>query len=89
MLAETDFSANWLRRLLPSATSQNAVGVIPPAGGATRRVVLCAHLDTHRTPIFYSSPTWHALFGALVAAAFVSMAAGALAYLLAALLAWE
>jgi hypothetical protein len=32
MLAETDFSANWMRWLLPKAGSQNAVGVIPPTG---------------------------------------------------------
>jgi hypothetical protein len=89
MLAETDFSANWMRWLLPSADSQNAVGIIPPARETGQRAVLCAHVDTHRTPIFYASPTWHALFGILVGAAFVSMAAGALAYALAAILGWS
>ncbi len=88
MLAETDFRGNWMRRLLPTAASQNAVGRIPPAADVRRHVVLCAHVDTHRTPIFYSSTAWHTLFGALVAAAFVSMAAGAAAYGLAALLGW-
>ncbi len=66
MLAETDFATNWMRWLLPKARSQNAVGIIPPSGLVRHRVVLCAHLDTHRTPIFYSSKAWHTLFGFLV-----------------------
>jgi hypothetical protein len=88
MLAETDFGANWMRWLLPRADSQNAVGVIPPAGEVRRRAILCAHLDTHRTPIFYSSKAWHALFGALVAGALVSMALGAVVYGLGAVFDW-
>jgi len=85
MLAETDFSASWMRWFLPRADSQNAVGVLPPAGEVRQRVVLSAHLDTHRTPIFYSSPTWHALFSTLVAVVFLSMALTAVAYGLGAL----
>jgi hypothetical protein len=86
MLAETDFTANWMRWLLPRANSQNAVGIVPPSGPVRNRAVLCAHLDTHRTPIFYSSKTWHMLFGFLVAGAFVSMVIGALTYALGAIL---
>ncbi len=88
MLAETDFADNWMRRLLPKAGSLNAVGVIPAADQMRRRAVLCAHLDTHRTPIFYSSPTWHTLFGLLVGGSFVSMVVGAMAYALGAALGW-
>ena len=89
MLAETDFSPNWMRWLLPHATSQNAMGIVPPVGEPRHTVVLCAHLDTHRTPIFYSSRTWHTLFGALVGAAFASMALEAVAYLFGAALGWD
>jgi hypothetical protein len=89
MLAETDFSDNWARWLLPKGDSQNAVGVIPPAGEINQRVVLCAHLDTHRTPIFYASKTWNTLFGLLVAGSLVSMVISALAYTLGAILNWE
>lgn len=88
MAAETDFADNWMRRLLPKAGSQNVVGVIPPAGEARRRAILCAHLDTHRTPIFYSSGVWHRVFGLLVGGAFVSMAVGAVAYALGAAFGW-
>jgi hypothetical protein len=89
MIAETEFSSNWTRWFLPKSKSHNVVGLIPPQGPARRRVVLCAHLDTHRTPIFYSSPRWHALFGRLVLAAFASICLGALVYLLGAFFLWE
>ncbi|MGD8623419.1 MAG: M28 family peptidase [Anaerolineae bacterium] len=89
MWAETDLAGNWLRWLLPRATSQNAVGVVAPAGEVRRRVVLCAHLDTHRTPVFYSSQRWHTLFGLLVAGAFVGLVLGAVLYGLGALWGWD
>ena len=89
MLAETDFTNNWTRWLLPKGGSQNAVGVIPPTGETKHRVVLCAHVDTHRTPIFYASKTWNTLFSLLVAGSLVSMLISALAYTLGAVFAWE
>jgi hypothetical protein len=51
--------------------------------------VLSAHIDTHRTPIFYSSKTWQALFSILVAGAFASMLLSALLYTLGAVFAWD
>jgi len=89
MLTETDFSDNWMRLLLPSAPSQNAVGFIPASAEAQKQVILCAHLDTHRTPIFYSSKKWHALFGALVGVAFISMLICGVAYSLGFLFTWS
>jgi hypothetical protein len=77
--AEANFEDNWMRRLLPTGSSQNAVGVIPPAGECRQRVVLLGHLDTHRTPIFYSSPVWLRLFSTLVGAAFASLILSGLA----------
>jgi acetylornithine deacetylase/succinyl-diaminopimelate desuccinylase-like protein len=89
MLAETDFASNWMRWLLPKAEAQNAVGIIPSTGEVRRRAVLCAHLDTHRTPVFYSSKRWHKAFTYLVGAALLSLALGAVAYGLLALLGWQ
>lgn len=89
MIAETDFSNNWMRMLLPKASSQNAVGVIPPAGIVRQRAILCAHVDTHRTPVFYSSRIWHKLFGMLVSGAFISMLASTLVYAVGALSGWN
>jgi len=89
MFAETEFAAHWGRAVLPKAQSQNVVAHIPCNGPPQRRAVLCAHLDTHRTPVFYSSKTWHTIFSALVAMAFVSMVLGTLSFGLAAALAWD
>jgi hypothetical protein len=88
MLAETDLSPNWMRWILPKTRGHNTVGVVPAAGQAQHRVVLCAHLDTHRTPVFYSTKTWHKLFSLLVSAAFISMLVGALAFGLGAAFGW-
>jgi hypothetical protein len=89
MLAETDFADNWTRWLLPKAPSQNAVGVIPPQGEVRQRAVLCAHVDTHRTPLFYSSKTWQTLFSLLVAGALFSMVISALAYAVGGIFDWS
>ena len=89
MFAESDLAASWMRRLLPRAASRNAVGILSPAGEVKHRAVLCAHLDTHRTPIFYSSTTWYLVFALLVGGSFVSMAVAALAYALGALFDWS
>jgi hypothetical protein len=88
MLAETDFADNWTRWLLPKAPSQNAVGMIPPQGEVRQRAVLCAHVDTHRTPVFYSSKTWQTLFSLLVAGALFSMVISALAYAVGGIFDW-
>jgi hypothetical protein len=88
MFAELDFTGNWMRWLLPTGPSQNVVGVVPAGEKMWQRVVLLGHLDTHRTPIFYSSTAWHRLFVGLVGATFVSMAVGAPAYAMLALTGW-
>jgi len=92
MLAETDLASNWARLVLPGARSCSAVGVMLPRGGprggpqggssgdVKHKVVLCAHIDTHRTPIFYSSRVWNRLFSPLIGGAWLSMALSALVY---------
>jgi len=89
MFAESDLATSWMRRLLPRAASRNAVGVLSPTGEVKHRAVLCAHLDTHRTPVFYSSTTWYLVFTLLVGGSFVSMAVAALAYAMGALFDWS
>lgn len=88
MLAETDLASNWTRWLLPRCRSRNAVGIIPSSGEIENRAVVCAHIDTHRTPLFYSSPRWQALFTVLVGGALLSMVVNALAYALGAVFTW-
>jgi hypothetical protein len=88
MIATTEFSWSWAHWLSPSAPSQNLIGNLPPQGAVERRVVLCAHLDTHRTPVFYSSPRWHRIFSRLVTGIFLSLALGGLIFGLGALFTW-
>ncbi len=85
MLAETNLLANWMRWLLPKVGSCNVVGVWEPCEAQNEirnQVVLCAHIDTHRTPIFYSSKRWHKIFGLLVILAFTSMLLGSILFFL-------
>ncbi|WP_026370074.1 M28 family metallopeptidase [Kallotenue papyrolyticum] len=70
---EAELSDHWARRLLPRGPSQNVVAIIPPTDTPRHRVVLYGHLDTHRTPIFYSSPLWLRAFSSLVGACFAGL----------------
>jgi hypothetical protein len=89
MITETDFAVNWMRPILPKGDSQNAVGIIPAAGQVRNRVVLCAHVDSHRTPVFYSTEKWLKIFPYLVAGAFLSLVVGAVAHSLLAVTSWQ
>lgn len=89
MFAESEFATNWTRWILPTVNTQNVTATIPPQGTVERQVVLCAHLDSHRTPIFYSTTTWQKIFGLAVRGAFLSMVLAALAFGLGALLSWN
>jgi hypothetical protein len=89
MLAETEFTFNWTHWFLGKAKSQNIVGKVSPQGAVRKRVVLCAHVDSHRTPIFYSSNFWYAAFSTLVGLAFLSMLVGAVFFGLGTLLDWN
>ena len=66
VLLELSFRPNPLRSLLPKGRSQNTWGRLEPAGQVRRQVVLIGHLDSHRTPLVFSSPGWLRLFRALI-----------------------
>ena len=44
-----------LRNSLPHAPSQNVIAVIPPVGEVHHRVVLVAHLDSHRAVFWFAN----------------------------------
>jgi hypothetical protein len=44
-----------LRATLPHASSQNVIGVVPPAGEVRKRLVLVAHLDSHRAIFWFAT----------------------------------
>lgn len=89
MLAETEFASHWARWLLPKRASQNISGVIPPQSQPQAHAVLCAHLDTHRTPVFYSSQFWFTIFSTTLALTFLSMAGGCLLFAAGAIGGWS
>ncbi|HSR47396.1 MAG TPA: M28 family peptidase [Anaerolineales bacterium] len=66
VLRELAFRSNPLRWVLPRGRSQNVVARIAAAGEAKWRVILMGHLDSHRTPLAFSSDGWLRLFGLLV-----------------------
>ncbi len=88
MFAESEFASNWTRWILSTVKTQNVTGAIPSKGTTKHQVVLCSHLDTHRTPIFYSSIAWQKAFGLSVTGAFLSMALAVSAFGLGSLLNW-
>ena len=89
VLAESDLATNWMRWLLPKAESHNAVGVIPAAEQARQRVILSAHVDSHRTPFFYASRGRFIFFRVLVIVAWLGMLAETVLYTLAPVLGWD
>jgi hypothetical protein len=66
VLLELSFRPNPLRWLLPKSGSQNVSAQIRARKKARRKVVLIGHLDTHRTPIVFSSDTWLKIFRLLI-----------------------
>ncbi len=71
---EAALKPNWTHKLLATGDSQNIVAVIPARGERKQRLVLSAHLDSHRTPIFYSHPLWLKIFSPFIALTFASLA---------------
>ncbi len=66
VLLELAFRPNLLRWVLPKGRSQNAWAYIAPQGEVRRKVVISGHLDTHRTPLVFSSERWVRFFSRLV-----------------------
>lgn len=79
VILEMLFRSNPLRWLLPIEYSQNVYARIHRAGGASdaspaQTVFVTAHVDSHRTPLVFSSPVWLKVFGLLMPAGLISAA---------------
>lgn len=81
-LLELNFVTNPLRWVLPKGPSQNVVARIPPSGPAERQVVLVGHLDSHRTPFIFGSPTRLRAFRLLTLLGVLSFIANLILYVL-------
>jgi len=71
-LLEIGFKDNLFRRVVPKAESQNVHAVLQPSGEHLRDLVLVGHLDTQRTPIFFSSPKWVGIYDRFIMVLFVT-----------------
>jgi hypothetical protein len=87
-LLELGFRDNLLRRLVPKGRSQNVVAVVSPAGAHRQDLVLLGHVDSHRTPIIFSSPRWVGAYRIFVSTAFVLFVGQVVLYSLGAIFRW-
>ena len=72
VLLELAFRPNPLRWVLPKGESQNVWARVPARSEERNRVVIMGHLDSHRTPLAFSTDRWLKLFGTLVPVGLVS-----------------
>lgn len=66
VILELLFRPNPLRWVLPKGTGHNAWARVSPEGTVKRKVVVVGHIDSHRTPLIFSTPVWTKLFKTLV-----------------------
>jgi hypothetical protein len=66
VLLELAFRSNPFRAILPKGPSQNVWARVPPSGEVKTRAVIMGHLDSHRTPLVFSTDGWLKLFKTLI-----------------------
>jgi Peptidase family M28 len=88
-LMELSFRDNLLRRIVPKGASQNAVAAQLPSAEHLTDLVLIGHVDSHRTPIIFSTPRWLTAYRLFTTVAFVLFAAQVVLYGLGALTLWN
>jgi hypothetical protein len=76
--AESDFRGNWTRWIIASRSSQNVLARTCAGGVRERRAVIAAHLDSHRTPFFNSTPAWQRVYNLGFKISFIALILGAM-----------
>ncbi len=76
VLLELSLTDNPLRWVIPIHRSQNTLAVVPASAQVEKRppILITAHVDTHRTPLLFSSPGWRRVFRAIMSVGLTSMA---------------
>ncbi|NIV37095.1 MAG: M28 family peptidase [Anaerolineae bacterium] len=87
-LLELGFRDNLFRRLVPKAPSQNVVATVQPAGEHRRDLVFIGHIDSHRTPLIFSTPRWVSVYQAFTTVVFVLFLILLILYILGAVTQW-
>ncbi len=90
MFAEMYFRPNVLGLLVRQAESQNVVATVPARSGIpARRILIAAHLDTHRTPWAFTTPGRLAFFRIMTTLAVVAFVLSTLIYLIHGVTGWD
>ncbi len=71
---------NPLRWFLPVAPSRNVYAIAPARAESPRKIVVAAHVDTHRTPLIWSSPGMFAAYRVLSLIGMVGLPAGVIVF---------
>lgn len=87
-LMELSFRNNIFRRLVPKGGSQNVIATVPPLRERKRDLVLIGHVDSHRTPIIFSTPRWVGVYQSFTTVAFVLFLAQVVLYILGVITLW-
>jgi hypothetical protein len=72
-LLELALRPNPLRWLIPKGRSQNVLAKVPASAQTRTQVVITGHLDSHRTPLIFSSDQWVKIFSTFVPLGLVSI----------------
>ena len=87
-MMELGLRDNLLRRLVPKGPSQNVVAAVQPSGEHEQDLVLMGHVDSHRTPIIFSTPRWLFSYMIFTAVGFTAFSAQVVLYILGAVTQW-
>jgi len=82
---ELAFRDNPYRWFMPTGQSQNVVASLPSHGDHRQDLVVIGHIDTHRTPIIFSTDLWVDGFRLYATTAFIVASAQIVLYLIGAL----
>jgi hypothetical protein len=78
-----------LQSSLPHAPSQNVIAKLPSGGTVQRRIVLLAHLDSHRSVFWFASELLVRIFMPISTITIAGIFLAGLSYLLAVLTQWQ
>jgi hypothetical protein len=88
-LLELSFRDNPFRRLVPKGSSQNVISILPPKKEHKQDLILIGHVDSHRTPLIFRSPTWVKLYQTFTTIAFILGVLQVFLYLIGTITLWR
>ena len=89
LLRKFSFHDYPLQKTVPHASSQNVIAVIPPVGEVRQRLVLSAHLDSHRAVFWFATNFLVSLFAISAVVSIYGVFLAIPLYVLAALTHWQ